>query len=107
MHQNAPKRHLVVVLSVLCGCTPTACLTNLMPQCPIPENSVRTPTPNSNTASSNASGATGSNGMYHLKGLERFEEDAIHITQMPCGNCGFENVNFGGMNYTFGLNIDL
>lgn len=45
--------------------------------------------------------------MYHLKGLERFEEDAIHITQMPRGNCGFENVNFGGINFTFGLNIDL
>lgn len=41
-----------------------------------------------------------------LKGLERLE-DAIHITQMPRGNCGFENVNFGGINYTFGLNIDL
>lgn len=69
---NAPKRHLVVVLSVLCGCTPTACPTNLMPQCPIPEDSVRTPTPNSNTACQTHRAATGSNGMYHFERTRTF-----------------------------------
>ncbi len=35
------KRYLLVMLSALCGCTPTARLTNLTPQAPIPEDSVR------------------------------------------------------------------
>lgn len=38
---NVSKRYLPVVLSALCGCTPTARLTNLTPQTPIPEDSVR------------------------------------------------------------------
>ena len=38
---DVSKRYLLVMLSALCGCTPTARLTNLTPQAPIPEDSVR------------------------------------------------------------------
>lgn len=38
---NVSKRYFLIVLSALCGCTPIVRLTNLTPQAPIPEDSVR------------------------------------------------------------------